>query len=74
MNDATTYVNLKQLREEFPQYIEAVAQGRSFTVVKRSKPIFRLTPVHEEGEWETIADFTSISPEGVSADELLKTL
>ncbi len=74
MNDATTYVNLKQLREEFPQYIEAVAQGRSFTVVKRSKPIFRLTPVHEEGEWETIADFTSISAEGVSADELLKAL
>lgn len=74
MNNATSYVNLKELREKFPEYIDAVAKGRSFTVMKRSKPIFRLTPFQDDGKWETIADFTTISPDGVPAEEILKLL
>ena len=33
-----------------------------FTVVRRSKPIFNITPVDEwgdEGKWETLVDFKS---------------
>ncbi len=67
-------VSLKELREHFPEYIEQVSKGRSFTVVKRSKPIFQLNPVADEGTWETIIDFTEIDPRGVSADEVLKYL
>ena len=67
-------VSLKELREQFPKYIDAVAKGRSFTVVKRSKPIFQIGPVSDEGNWQTIADFTVIKEHGVAADEVLKAL
>lgn len=74
MNNPSEFVSLKELREHFPEYTAAVAQGRSFTVLKRSKPVFKITPVADEGEWETIIDFTEIDPRGVAADELLKYL
>lgn len=67
-------VSLKELREQFPKYIDAVAKGQSFTIVKRSKPIFQIGPVSDEGSWQTIADFTSIKEQGVSADEILAAL
>ncbi|MDZ7744521.1 MAG: hypothetical protein U5K77_02045 [Candidatus Saccharibacteria bacterium] len=67
-------VSLKELREQFPKYIEAIAQGQSFTVVKRSKPIFQINPVGDEGDWQTIADFTQLNPDGVPADEILAKL
>lgn len=69
-----TIVSLKQLRENFPEFIEKVARGQSFTVVKRSKPIFQINPVQDEGEWETVIDFTEISKNGVPVDEVLKHL
>lgn len=67
-------VSLKELRKEFPRYIAAMAAGRSFTVVKRSKPIFQMSPLDDAGKWQTIADFTKLSPEGVDADEILANL
>jgi prevent-host-death family protein len=67
-------VSLKELREQFPKYIEAIAKGQSFTVVKRSKPIFQIGPVSDEGDWQTIADFTSIKEHGVAADDVLRAL
>jgi antitoxin (DNA-binding transcriptional repressor) of toxin-antitoxin stability system len=67
-------VSLKQLREEFPKYIEAIEKGQSFTVIKRSKPIFQINPVADDGEWQTIVDFTSIDADGVSADDILAEL
>lgn len=67
-------VSLKDLREQFPKYIEAVANGQSFTVVKRSKPIFQINPISDEGSWQTIADFTEIDRLGVSADDILAQL
>lgn len=67
-------VSLKDLREKFPEYIDAIAKGQSFTVVKRSKPIFQINPISDEGNWQTIADFTQISKHGVAADEILDAL
>lgn len=67
-------VSLKELREQFPKYIDAIAKGQSFTIVKRSKPIFQIGPVSDEGNWQTIVDFTSIKERGVSADEIVKAL
>ena len=69
-----TTVSLKELREQFPKYIEAISRGQSFTVVKRSKPIFQLSPISDEGDWQTIVDFTSIRDKGVDADEVLTAL
>jgi prevent-host-death family protein len=69
-----TTVSLKELREKFPKYIEAISKGQSFTVVKRSKPIFQLNPISDGGVWQTIADFTTIKDKGVDADEVLTAL
>ncbi|NBU33616.1 type II toxin-antitoxin system prevent-host-death family antitoxin [bacterium] len=67
-------VSLKELREQFPKYIEAISKGQSFTVVKRSKPIFQLNPISDEGDWQTIADFTTIEDNGVKAEDVLAVL
>lgn len=72
--DSRDTVSLKELREQFPKYIEAVASGRSFTVLKRSKPIFQIGPVADDGSWQTIVDFTAVADRGVDADELLAAL
>jgi len=71
INDTTNLVSLKELREQFPKYIEAVSNGRSFMVVKRSKPIFQITPINEDEAWETVVDFTQIKKGGVNIQELL---
>jgi len=72
--DANNTVSLKDLREQFPKYIEAIANGQSFTVVKRSRPIFQINPVHDDGEWQAIVDFTEIDERGVPAGDVLAQL
>jgi prevent-host-death family protein len=73
-NTLKNTVSLKELREQFPKYIDAIAKGQSFTVVKRSKPIFQINPIADDGNWQTIADFTQITKQGVSADTILAAL
>ena len=41
----TNIVGLKELREDTEKYISQIEKGRSFTVVRRSKPIFKKSPV-----------------------------
>lgn len=68
-------IGLKDLRENTEDYISKVSKGGSFVVVRRSKPIFKITPVDEwgdEGKWETIIDFNKVKKGGVSAEEILK--
>ncbi len=40
-----TIIGLKELREHTAEIAERVGRGESFVVVKRSKPIFQLSPV-----------------------------
>lgn len=40
-----TIIGLKELREHTTEIAARVAKGESFTVVKRSQPVFNLTPV-----------------------------
>ncbi|MDP2641931.1 MAG: type II toxin-antitoxin system prevent-host-death family antitoxin [bacterium] len=73
----TKIIGLKDLRENTESYIAQVGKGKSFVVVKRSKPVFRVTPVDEwgdEGVWETLIDFRKINPHGVPIDEVIKAL
>jgi len=73
----TNIIGLKELRENTDSYISQVEKGRSFTVVRRSKPIFKMVPVDEwgdEGKWKTLIDFTKINPRGVPVEEVLKAL
>lgn len=68
-------IGLKELRENTETYIKRVGRGESITVVRRSTPLFQLTPVDaEETGWETVADFTTLNNKGVSARDLLASL
>ncbi len=73
----TNIIGLKDLRENTEQYISSVSKGKSFLVVRRSKPIFRVSSVDEwgdEGRWETVVDFTKISKKGVPVGEVVASL
>ncbi len=66
-------IGLKDLRENLGVYEKRIASGQSFIVMKRSKPIFAIGPVDEEG-WETVIDFTKYRKGGIPASELIKIL
>ncbi|MDO8571580.1 MAG: hypothetical protein Q7R79_02790 [bacterium] len=67
-------VGLKDLRENIDVYVGKVQKGESFTVVRRSKPLFTISPVETEDSWETIVDFTKIRKGGVPIEDILKKL
>ena len=70
-----TIVGLRELRENIDKYISQIEKGDSFTVVRKSKPVFRISPLDIESDaWETVADFTKIKKDGVSAGDILKEL
>lgn len=65
-------IGLKEFRENVNTYISQVKKGKSFIIVRRSKPVFKISSSTEESEfWETIVDFTKIKKGGVPLEELL---
>ena len=68
-------IGLKELRENVDTYVSEVQRGKSFIVVRRSKPIFKLSPPAEDSElWERVIDFTKIRKGGVGVKDLLSRL
>ena len=74
-------IGLKQLREDTNYFIDKVKKGSSFTIYRKSEPIFRITPPdeeyveeHVEKHWEEVIDFTKFKKGGVNIDELLTRL
>ena len=68
-------IGLKELRENLPVYAEKISHGACFVVVKKSKPLFRISPIEEdESLWEEVIDFTKIKKGGIAVQELLKRL
>ena len=68
-------IGLKELRENINTYISQVEKGQSFVVVRKSKPVFRLSPLQDEsGQWENVIDFTKIKKGGVSIDDILSRI
>jgi len=67
-------INLKNLRMNMDKYAKKVAQGNSFIIFKRSKPLFRICPVDGEEKWEEVVDFTKIKKGGVDIDEVISRL
>ena len=70
-------IGVKELRENLSTYTDQVQAGKSFTVVRRSRPLFRMVPVVDEdddGQWERVIDFTKIRKGGVPIDEVLSRL
>jgi len=67
-------VGLKELRNNIDTYISRIEKGNSFTVVRRSRPVFRISPPDESDDWEVVADFTKIKRGGVPATIVLAHL
>lgn len=66
-------IGLKDFRENLGAYEKKIATGRSFVVMKHSKPIFTIGPVEHDG-WETVIDFTTFKTNGMPIDELIARL
>lgn len=59
------------------KYLTQIERGKSFTVVRRSKPVFKIAPPLEEddaGTWETVIDFTKINKKGIPLEKLMAKL
>ena len=73
-------VSLQDLRLNMDKYVAAVAHGKSFLVMKRSRPVFQMNPIKEmdlseDGKgWKTVVDFTKIRKGGVPIEEAMKAL
>ena len=68
-------IGLKELRENTGAFISQVERGKSFIVVRRSKPVFKIAPPDDADElWETVVDFTKFYKGGIPAGQLLKKL
>ncbi len=68
-------IGLKELRERTDTYITEVQKGKSFIVVRRSKPVFKLSPPDEDTEaWERVVDLTKVKKGGVALRDLLSRL
>lgn len=70
-------IGLKNFRENLGEYAREVKRGRSFIVMKRSIPLFKMVPIddeEDEGLWEEVIDFTKIKKGGVAIEDLLSRL
>ncbi len=68
-------IPLKELEDNVSLYASRVERGESFVIIKRSKPIFRISPIGAgEEEWEEVVDFTKIRKGGVDISELISRL
>jgi len=68
-------IPLKELENNVSLYASRVERGESFVVMKRSKPIFRISSIDaSEEEWEEVIDFTRIQKGGVKISEVLNRL
>lgn len=60
------------------KYARGVRRGDEYIVMKHNKPIFNISQVKDpwgdEGEWESVVDFTKIRRGGVPAEDVLAAL
>jgi len=74
MQNQDKIIGVKELRQNLEQYIAQIAKGKSFMVIRRSKPVFNITPVNLEENWEEMVDFTKVKKGGVKIEEVLARL
>lgn len=80
----TKIIGLKELRLNTESYIAQVKKGSSFIVVKRSEPVFKISPYKfEEVDfkddglgWKNMIDFKKITggKNGIDAQKLIDLL
>lgn len=68
-------IGLKELREHLGEYIEKIEKGGTFTVVRRSKPVFLITSIRgDEEQWEPLLDFTKMKKGGIRIEDILSRI
>ena len=74
----TRYAGVKELRQNMMKYARHVGRGGEVVVLKHNKPLFKMCrvedPFGDEGEWESVINFTKMRKGGVSAEEILAAL
>jgi antitoxin (DNA-binding transcriptional repressor) of toxin-antitoxin stability system len=53
-----TIIGLKELSQNAGKIADRVAKGEIFTVVKRSKPVFTISPPNQKTDNQELADWT----------------
>ncbi|MEK7651966.1 MAG: hypothetical protein AAB351_02045 [Patescibacteria group bacterium] len=66
-------IGLKEFRTNVESYAKKVNLGQSFIILKKSKPVFKISPI-DEGGWEEVLDFTKIRKGGVDIKDLISRL
>ena len=67
-------ISLKDFRLNVQKFADKTKKGKSFLIVKQSKPLFRVSPVEDDGLWEEAVDFTKIKKGGVNIADVLKRI
>ncbi len=67
-------IGLKELRENIETYIEKIKEGGSFIVMKKSKPVFKISSPDEDDLWQPVIDFTKIKKGGAAIADLISRL
>ena len=52
----TKVIGLKELRTNLDIYLNELSKGRSFLVVRRSKPIFKISPPDEDERFTELVE------------------
>ncbi len=69
------FIGLKELRQNMEKYVKRVKKGESLVVLRRSVPLFKISPVEEKDEeWEEVIDFTKIKKGGVDVKDILSRI
>ena len=69
------FVGLKELRENMEEYIKRVKKGEDLIIMRRSTPLFRVSPIENiEEEWEEVVDFTRIEKGGVNIKDIISRI
>jgi prevent-host-death family protein len=74
MKNKKSIIGLRELRENTAKVLKEVRKGGSFIVLKRSEPIFKVSPIEEDERWEEVIDFTKIKRGGVDINDILSRL
>jgi len=67
-------VGLKEFRQNVEKYAQSTQDGSSVVVVRRSKPLFRITSLDDSDLWERVIDFTLVKKGGVHIDDVLSRI
>ncbi len=66
------FIGLKELRQNMDKYAKRVKRGETLVVLRRSVPLFKISPIEDkEEEWEEVIDFTKIKKGGVDIKDIL---